>query len=128
MERRCAPTRFNPDELDPKRELEHAASFARSHDPEAAWTASCRALEAAARMNDPSLRAEAELAAERFAEQERAFRESVERRMKEHERNELRFAWADAEPPPAAPSREPGIAHRIVDAIRSAFSAPARAR
>ncbi len=126
MERRCAPTRFNPDVLDPQEELEHAAAFARSHDPEAAWTASCRALEAAARMNDPALRAEAELAAARFAAQERAFRASVEQRRQLHERNELRSLGVEA-PVRAAPSK-PGAIERMVDAIRGAFSAPGRAR
>lgn len=128
MERRCAPTRFDLDTLDAEQELENAAAFARSYDPEAAWTASCRAMEAAERTDDPSLRADAELAAARFAEQERAFRESVERRMRLHEENEMRSAGAGADEQMEAMRREPGVVERMVEAIRGAFSAPRRAR
>lgn len=130
MERRSAPTRSSSEVLDPRDELEHAASFARSFDPEAAWTASRRAIEAAERIHDPSLLADAELAEGRFAEQERAFRESVEQRMKLHEQNEMRVVVHDDESAGAEPRppREPGLIDRVVDRIRAAFSAPRRAR
>ncbi len=126
----CAPSQFDPESLDPREALAQAEQFARSFDPDAAWTTSCRALEAAKQAADPVLRAEAELAVLRFAEQARAARESVERRSMLHQANELRRAGAipparEAAPPP---HREPGLFERIADGIRGAFSAPRRAK
>lgn len=130
MPRKSETSRFDSTVLDPQQELELAAAFARSEDTEGAWTASQRAQDAAERIHDPSLRADAELAAQRFEAQEHAFRASVERRMKEHEANELKFARADlvAAEADRTPPRPPGLLARIVDAIRGAFSAPARVR
>lgn len=126
----CPPSQFEHESLDPRETLEQAEQFARSFDADAAWTKSCRALEAAKQAADPALRAAAELAVVRFAEQARTAREDVERRMMLHQANELRGAGAVPPAPEAAPRprREPGHFERIAHGIRAAFSAPRRAK
>lgn len=126
--RRCTESRSAPEILDPRRELENAAQFSRSFDPGGAWTASCRAIEAARRMGDPGLAQEAELAAARFAERERAWHAEVEQRMRAHEANEWRSVQPIAEPPPPRAPSQKGPLARIGEAVRAVFSSPRAAR